>query len=86
GEGFECLYYNRRAVSLTGEILEDRWKAGLTVAKRDGCEEILKFKQYERIDKFHAHLDICSQCRNHPFGLCPAGAKLLEEAAIGGNS
>lgn len=40
GKGFECLYFNRRAVSLTGEILEDRWKAGLTVAKRDGCDEI----------------------------------------------
>lgn len=42
GEGFECLYYNRRAVSLTGEILEERWQKGLTVAKRDGCEEIKK--------------------------------------------
>ncbi|GAI67530.1 unnamed protein product [marine sediment metagenome] len=39
-DGFECLFYNRRARSLTGEILEDRWKAGLTVAKRDGCDEI----------------------------------------------
>ena len=38
--GFMCLYYNRRAVSLTGEVLEDRWKAGLTVAKRDGCEVV----------------------------------------------
>ncbi len=38
--GFECLYFNRRAVSLTGEILEDRWKEGLTVAKRDGCDVI----------------------------------------------
>ena len=36
---------------------------------------------YQRIDKFHAHLDICSQCRNHPFNLCPTGAKLLKEAA-----
>ena len=38
---------------------------------------------YERIDKFHAHLDICAQCRNHPFGLCATGAKLLKEAAAG---
>lgn len=45
GRGFECLYFNRRAVSLTGEILEDRWRAGLTVAKRDGCEEV---KQLQR--------------------------------------
>lgn len=40
GRGFECLYFNRRAVSLTGEILEERWKKGLTVAKRDGCDVI----------------------------------------------
>jgi len=31
----------------------------------------------ERIKKFHAHLDECAQCRNHPFGLCPTGARLL---------
>lgn len=28
-------------------------------------------------DAFHAHLDRCEQCRNHPFGLCPEGRKLL---------
>ncbi len=38
---------------------------------------------YKRIDKFHAHLDICSQCRRHPFGLCSIGAKLLKYAATG---
>jgi len=38
---------------------------------------------YQRIDRFHAHLDICSQCRNNPFGLCSTGAKLLKEAATG---
>lgn len=38
---------------------------------------------YKRIDRFHAHLDVCSQCRNHPFGLCPTGASLLKEAATG---
>ena len=26
---------------------------------------------------YHAHLDKCAQCRNHPFNLCPVGAKLL---------
>lgn len=36
---------------------------------------------YQRIDKFHAHLDICSQCYHHPFALCSTGARLLEEAA-----
>lgn len=38
GKGFECLYYNRGAISITGEKLEERWRAGLTVAKRDGCD------------------------------------------------
>lgn len=38
---------------------------------------------YERIKKFHAHLDVCSQCRDHPFGLCRTGASLLKYAATG---
>ena len=38
---------------------------------------------YKRIDRFHAHLDVCSQCRNHCFELCPTGARLLKEAATG---
>lgn len=42
-DGFDCLCYDRRVPSLTGEILEDRWQAGLTVAKRDGCDEIRKY-------------------------------------------
>ena len=44
---------------------------------------------YEKIHKFHAHLDVCSQCEHHPFDLCPIGARLLKEAAtadvVGGN-
>lgn len=48
-EGFECLYFNRRAVSLTGEILEDRWKKGLTVAKRDGCDVIRAVERRENV-------------------------------------
>lgn len=40
-EGFECLYYNRKeGRNLLGETLEEQWKAGKTVAKRDGCEEM----------------------------------------------
>jgi hypothetical protein len=27
---------------------------------------------------FHAHLDVCEQCREHPFALCPKGAAILE--------
>lgn len=42
--GFECLYHNRRGITLTGETLEGRWKAGRTVAKRDGCEKIKDLK------------------------------------------
>ena len=46
GQGkFNCLFFNRRVPSLVGDILEDRWKGGLTVAKRDGCNEI---REYER--------------------------------------
>lgn len=26
---------------------------------------------------FHQHLDACAQCRQHPFTLCPVGAKLF---------
>lgn len=38
---------------------------------------------YARIDKFHAHLDVCEQCERHPFDLCAEGARLLKEAALG---
>ena len=31
-------------------------------------------------EKFHAHLDVCAQCREHPFGLCPRGATLFQLA------
>ena len=34
-------------------------------------------------DIFHAHLDVCQQCREHPFDLCKEGAVLLREAAEG---
>lgn len=32
------------------------------------------------IEKFHAHLDLCEQCREHPFDLCEAGGRLLVAA------
>jgi len=32
------------------------------------------------IDRFHAHLDICEQCREHPFQLCPTGVLLITSA------
>ena len=34
-------------------------------------------------DIFHAHLDACAQCREHPFDLCKEGAGLLKLAAEG---
>lgn len=34
----------------------------------------------EPIEKFHAHLDLCEQCREHPLDLCEAGARLLTAA------
>jgi hypothetical protein len=33
------------------------------------------------IDDFHTHLDVCTQCREHPFDLCPRGVPLLKAAA-----
>ena len=29
---------------------------------------------------FHAHLDACAQCREHPFDLCPTGSLLLRSS------
>lgn len=40
-------------------------------------------KEQGGIDKFHAHLDVCEQCREHPFALCPTGDTLLRQAATG---
>lgn len=31
----------------------------------------------DKQQRFHAHLDVYEQCRNHPFELCPAGAAIL---------
>ncbi len=39
--GFECLYYHRHeGHNLYGDTLEERWKEGKTVAKRDGCDVV----------------------------------------------
>ena len=46
-------------------------------------EEVKRDPVLQRIDRFYGHLDVCSQCRNHPFDLCPTGAWLLKEAATG---
>ena len=32
-------------------------------------------------ENFHEHLDVCSRCEQHPFNLCPLGARLLQESA-----
>ena len=34
------------------------------------------------IDEFHAHLDVCRQCRDNPYGLCWAGERLLLRAVV----
>lgn len=31
-------------------------------------------------EKFYAHLDLCGQCREHPFDLCEVGARLIVAA------
>lgn len=38
------------------------------------------------IDRFHAHLDKCEQCRNQIFNLCPIGEQLLRQASVTGTS
>lgn len=35
------------------------------------------------VDPFHAHLDVCQQCREHPFDLCTVGDLLLKQVAAG---
>ena len=32
-------------------------------------------------EDFHGHLDRCRQCRDHPFGLCVTGERLLKRDA-----
>jgi hypothetical protein len=29
-------------------------------------------------NSYHDHLDICRQCREHPFNLCTEGAQILK--------
>lgn len=29
---------------------------------------------------FHQHLDVCTQCANNPWGLCPEGEEALKQA------
>lgn len=33
-----------------------------------------------KMDAFHAHLDVCKQCFNHPLELCPIGNGLIRAA------
>ena len=49
-DGFECLYYHRHeGHNLEGETLEQRWKAGKTVAKRDGCDVVRALRRLKGI-------------------------------------
>jgi hypothetical protein len=38
-------------------------------------------KQPQSHRRFHDHLDVCRQCRNRPFDLCPTGDRLLRATA-----
>ena len=41
-------------------------------------------RRYGTVDagpEFHRHLDVCDDCRDNPFDLCPVGANLIHEAA-----
>lgn len=35
---------------------------------------------------FHEHLKECQQCADHPFGLCPVGARLLTGGRVDATS
>ena len=35
--------------------------------------------QKEAADLFHAHLDVCAWCEEHPFNLCHEGQRLLQD-------
>ena len=45
-------------------------------------EENHREVQIMLINDFHAHLDACPKCRNHPFELCNVGANLLHVAVV----
>lgn len=68
GGPWEELPVETRAGWLTLAALVDRaahttqWTGRIEPAKPPG---------------FHAHLDVCQQCANHPHDLCPVGASLL---------
>lgn len=51
------------------------------------CEICAYFKPVEPQPKiqniFHAHLDECEHCREHPFRLCDVGASALRREAAG---
>jgi hypothetical protein len=44
------------------------------------ASEHLKSESEADDNVFHKHLDVCSQCEEHPFDLCREGARLLEVA------
>lgn len=67
----KCRKYNKRL----------SWTRSGIVLKCEECQGPEGISG--RIKKFHAHLDVCSQCERHPFDLCPEGARLLKYAATG---
>lgn len=36
---------------------------------------------HQQSDRFHEHLDVCKQCEEHPFDLCPTGQKIMADLA-----
>lgn len=39
---------------------------------------------YQHLDRYHAHLDACPQCRQHPFDQCLTGNTLIKAAVDAG--
>ena len=56
-----------------------RWKQVIDAAKQthDSLKRVLG---PSATDQFHNHLDVCQQCANQPFNMCPVGVDLLHKA------
>ena len=43
-QGFDCIYHCfNEGRNLLGETMGERWDKGVTVAKRRGCDEMIKY-------------------------------------------
>lgn len=57
---------------ISGSVTESILANEMTDIRQSAIERAMMVQE-----EFHSHLDKCSQCRNHPMNLCPAGATIL---------